>query len=55
MRVLLSVLYLLIGIHTASYGVTQFRDKQTKGAFGTFLLLFITLGVLILTFCIGHS
>ncbi len=55
MRVVLSVLYLLIGIHTASYGVTQFRDKQKKGAFGTFLLLLITFGVILLSFGIGHS
>ncbi len=55
MRVVLSVLYLLIGIHTASYGVAQYRDKQKKGAFGTFLLLFITFGVILLSFGIGHS
>lgn len=55
MRVLLSVLTLFIGIHTASYGVAQLREQQKKGAFGTFLLLFILLGVIILSFYIGHS
>jgi len=54
-KILLSVLYLLIGIRTVSYGVMQAREHQKKGAFGTFLLLLITFGVILLTFGIGHS
>ena len=55
MTIFLSVVYLLIGIHTASYGVTQWNANEKKGAFGTFLLLLITFGVIVLSFGIGHS
>ena len=55
MKLFLTVSFVLCSIRMVSYGLAQIRNNQKKGAFGTFLHLAIFFGVLLLTFCIGHS
>ncbi len=55
MKLFLAVSFVLCSIRLVSYGLTQVRNNQKKGAFGTFLHLAIFFGVILLVFCIGHS
>lgn len=55
MKIFLLLLFVMMGLHTVSFGVSLAKQKQKKGAVGAFLLVFFTLGVIVFTFYIGRS